>query len=127
MNTLKIKSWLTSFFSILKSSNIFFIKIIFDYIKIKKIISQKHSSVIINLEYEETESFEKYFVLRNNFIQLSLLRAINLDLHKKSNELSILDLGTGAGYFPLYVNTLDIMLTVLILKVIIFTTIQQML
>ena len=100
MNTLKMKSWLTNFYLILRSSNMSFVRVIFDYIKIKKNISQKHSTIFINLESEEAETFEKYFVLKDNFIQHSLLRAINLNLHKESNKLSILDLGTGAGYFP---------------------------
>ena len=98
-----LKSRLKNFLSIFINSKLYFFKVFIDYFIIKKNIINKLSSLKINPSIKETESFEKYFVLKNNFIQLGLIRATQLNLHKKDN-LSVLDLGTGAGYFPYICN-----------------------
>lgn len=101
--TLIFKSRLKNFFSIFINTKFYFFKVIIEYFLIKKNILNKHSSLKINPNIKETETFEKYFVLKSNFIQHGLIRATQLNLHKKNN-LSILDLGTGAGYFPYICN-----------------------
>ena len=98
-----LKSRLKNFFRIFINSKLYFFKVFIEYFLIKKNILNKHSSLKINHNIKETETFEKYFVLKNNFIQHGLIRATQLNIHKKS-ELSILDLGTGAGYFPYICN-----------------------
>ena len=98
-----LKSRLKNFFRIFINSKLYFFKVFIEYFLIKKNILNKHSSLKINHNIKETETFEKYFVLKNNFIQHGLIRATQLNIHKKS-ELSILDLGTRAGYFPYICN-----------------------
>lgn len=98
-----LKSRLLNFYKILTISKFAFLKIFFDYLRIKNDIANKQNFIKIIPNPNDTETYEKYFFLRNNFIQHGLIRALELDLHKKSN-LSILDLGTGAGYFPYICN-----------------------
>ena len=101
--TALLKSRLLNFLKILSISKFSFLKIFFDYLSIKKDIANKHNFIKMIPNTGNTETYEKYFFLRNNFIQHGLVRALELDLHKKS-KLSILDLGTGAGYFPYICN-----------------------
>jgi len=99
----KVKSWLINFFTLFKNRTFSFVRIISDYIKVKKIINNKFESLDEFKETSDLESFEKYFLFKENFIQHAFIRAINLDIDKTQN-LSILDLGTGAGYFPFICN-----------------------
>lgn len=99
----KIKSWLLNFTILFKKRAFSFIRIISDYIKVKKTISKKFESLNTFKETSDLESFEKYFLLKENFIQHAFIRAINLNIDT-SRDLSILDLGTGAGYFPFICN-----------------------
>tara|TARA_X000000368_G_scaffold392767_1_gene357857 strand:+ start:38492 stop:39208 length:717 start_codon:yes stop_codon:yes gene_type:complete len=101
--TALLKSRLLNFLKILSISKLSFLKICFDYLSIKKDIANKHNFIKIIPNTNDTETYEKYFFLRNNFIQHSLIRTLELDLHKES-KLSILDIGTGAGYFPYICN-----------------------
>lgn len=97
------KSRLKNFFSIFINTKFYFFKVFIDYFSIRKNIWDKHRSIKVNSNIQEAETYEKYFVLKNNFIQHGLMRVTQLNLHKK-NKLSILDLGTGAGYFPYICN-----------------------
>jgi SAM-dependent methyltransferase len=104
MSKLIIKSKLINFYNLIRLSNIFFPKILIDYFKIKNIINGQHISLKIDSASGDSESFEKYFILKELFIQEALIRVQKLHLNNSKSKLSILDLGTGAGYFPFICN-----------------------
>lgn len=74
-------------------------KILHEYFIIKKLINGKIKSVQKYRIDNPGESFEKYLNL-DIWVFETLLRCYRLGLHDKSKSLNILDLGTGAGYFP---------------------------
>ncbi len=99
-----LKSRLVNFFELLTISPILFPKLAIDYFVIKKEVKKRQGLLKTKSNSDDPESFEKYFNFKDNFIQLSLIRVAKLGLTNSKNKLEILDLGTGAGYFPFICN-----------------------
>jgi hypothetical protein len=71
-----------------------------DFLKIRNKISKTISCISRKYKSEDPgESYKKYLD-SDLWIYECLLRFYRLNLHKLSREINILDLGTGAGYFP---------------------------
>ncbi len=104
MSKLIIKSKLINFYRLIRLSNFLFPKVLIDYFKIKNIINRQHILLKIDSASDDSQSFEKYFILKELFIQEALIRVQKLYLNNSKSKLSILDLGTGAGYFPFICN-----------------------
>lgn len=104
MKILMLKSRLVNFFELLTISPILFPKLVIDYFLIKKEIRKRQGLLATANNTDDPEAFEKYFNLKDNFIQISLIRVVRLGLITSKNKLEILDLGTGAGYFPFICN-----------------------
>jgi|LakMenEpi03Aug12_release.lakeMendotaPanAssembly.Ray.scaffolds.fasta_scaffold89547_2 hypothetical protein len=69
-----------------------------NYLKIIKLVSRKFKKLDIKLYINAGESFEKYLDYKYWILE-NLIRIYNLNIDKKQN-LKILDIGTGFGYFP---------------------------
>tara|TARA_Y100001970_G_C14254663_1_gene874359 strand:- start:3068 stop:3766 length:699 start_codon:yes stop_codon:yes gene_type:complete len=77
----------------------------FNFIKLKKKVG-----VLLNVKPEKINidptAQEKYLNYKF-WLKESLLRAYKLNLHNTKNKKNILDIGTGAGYFPFICNELN--------------------
>ena len=69
-----------------------------NYLKIIKLLSRKFKKLDIKLYINAGESFEKYLDYKYWILE-NLIRIYNLNIDRKQN-LKILDIGTGFGYFP---------------------------
>jgi|TARA_B110000196_G_C20958020_1_gene572582 SAM-dependent methyltransferase len=97
----RLKVFLRQQLDILKSLNFFdLFSFHLSFLKIKKKLK-----VLLEIEYRQDNGYsdvtaqEKYLNYKF-WSKESLLRAFKLDLHSSVNKKNILDIGTGAGYFP---------------------------
>lgn len=75
-----------------------------DYKFLKKEIRERLSKIITRYQIENPGiAYQKYLDV-DLWVLECLRRVYNLELHKAKGKLSILDLGTGAGYFPFICN-----------------------
>ena len=96
-----IKTYLTGICEITTNHGVLFLfKFLIDFLKIRNEISKILLNISIKYKSDNPgESYEKYLD-SNVWIFECLLRFYRLNLHKLKHKINILDLGTGAGYFP---------------------------